>query len=343
MASAKKTASGKWATRIFVGYKYVDGIRKREYRQFTADTRKEVLMLAAECQANHKEDRKKMSLHDAIKSYIDLKEAALSPTTIRNYHSILKNRFCGEFGNTDINDITSSDLQMFISDLSSSVGPKTVKNIVTLATGAIKLFREDFVPNITYPARPKYLTHIPSEEDMKKLLETIRGTKLEAPVLLAAFIPARASEVCALTADDLEGNVLHIRKALVLNRHGDWITKSTPKTDSSNRDVILPGFVIDRLPKEGKLCQYLPPTLPKVLGQACDEAGIQRFRFHDLRHFGASIMKGTMGFSDAVVMQRGGWETDHVLRSTYMHAIDKDVVQAAADLEERFSYLINKK
>ena len=50
---------------------------------------------------------------------------------------------------------------------------------------------------------------------------------------------------------------------------------------------------------------------------------IQHFRFHDLRHYSASIQH-TLGIPDAYIMQRGGWEDDIVLKSVYRHAMDQE-------------------
>ena len=47
---------------------------------------------------------------------------------------------------------------------------------------------------------------------------------------------------------------------------------------------------------------------------------IQHFRFHDLRHYSASIQHA-LGIPDAYIMQRGGWEDDTVLKSVYRHAM----------------------
>ena len=50
---------------------------------------------------------------------------------------------------------------------------------------------------------------------------------------------------------------------------------------------------------------------------------IRHFRFHDLRHYSASIQHA-LGIPDAYIMQRGGWEDDTVLKSIYRHAMDQE-------------------
>lgn len=49
----------------------------------------------------------------------------------------------------------------------------------------------------------------------------------------------RRSEICALTLDDIEGDALHIRKAIVLNENNEWVIKTT-KTTEGTRDIVIP-------------------------------------------------------------------------------------------------------
>ena len=51
-------------------------------------------------------------------------------------------------------------------------------------------------------------------------------------------------------------------------------------------------------------------TVPK-------HAGLPHFRFHDLRHYNASIQHA-LGIPDAYLMQSGGRENDSVLKSVFL-------------------------
>jgi len=59
---------------------------------------------------------------------------------------------------------------------------------------------------------------------------------------------------------------------------------------------------------------------------------IPHFRFHDLRHYSASIMHA-IGIPDQYIMQRGGWSSDGVLKSIYRNTMD--------DYAKKFSSQIN--
>ena len=55
------------------------------------------------------------------------------------------------------------------------------------------------------------------------------------------------------------------------------------------------------------------------------EAGVPRFRFHDLRHFFVTELSQA-GFSEEDIMYLGGYSTPHIMKKVYRHArIDKDL------------------
>lgn len=60
---------------------------------------------------------------------------------------------------------------------------------------------------------------------------------------------------------------------------------------------------------------------------------MQRFRFHDLRHYSASIMHA-IGVPDVYIMERGGWSSDHTLKRIYCGAMD--------DFSQKFTNLTNE-
>ena len=92
------------------------------------------------------------------------------------------------------------------------------------------------------------------------------------------------------------------------------ITKA-PKTFSSNREVEYSHFVFEKFSgTHGKLVSMHPEDISKNFGKILKEAGLPPFRFHDLRHYSASIMHA-IGIPDQYIMARGGWKTDTVLKA----------------------------
>ena len=50
--------------------------------------------------------------------------------------------------------------------------------------------------------------------------------------------------------------------------------------------------------------------------------------FHDLRHVNASVM-AVLRIPDKYAQERGGWKTDHIMKSTYMQTFSSE--RAAID------------
>ena len=255
---------------------------------------------------------------EAANNYIELKSNVLSPSTIRGYKVILNN-LDSDLLNKPLDKITSPFIQGIVNKLSVNHKPKTVKNINGFIVSVLK-FYEIEIKSPTLPKRPKEDIYIPSEEDIKRILNDVKGTKYEIPFILGT-LGLRRSEICALTKDDLNGNVLTINKALVENEKKEWIVKST-KTTESTRVIVIPEYLADLIREKG-IYDSSPHSLYSKLKCVQDRLGIERFSFHKLRHFFASYMHN-LGYTDKQIQAFGGWKTDAIMKTVYQHAMDMD-------------------
>ena len=168
----------------------------------------------------------------------------------------------------------------------------------------------------------------PSDADIRHLLDACAGTDFEVAVMLGAFAGLRRSEVAALTSEDLDGDILHVRAAMVKGSDHAYHQKGT-KTRSSDRYIRIPDFVADRLKGiDGKLYPYPAEGITKRFETLRKRAGVD-CRFHDLRAYHASKMH-SIGIPDQYVMGRLGWSTDYTLKRIYRREID-DVTKAMND------------
>ena len=153
------------------------------------------------------------------------------------------------------------------------------------------------------------------------MFEALRGTKLELPVLVAAFYGFRRGEVLGLKWDAIDferGTISVIRTVTTITVDGKQteIEQQSAKTKSSLRTLPLigsfreyflqvkeaqelnkqvcgncynheyDGFVfVDEL-GERMRANYLTSAFPKFL----EDHGLRRMRFHDLRHSCASLL-----------------------------------------------------
>lgn len=181
--------------------------------------------------------------------------------------------------------------------------------------------------------------NVPGESKVTELFEQIKGTRLEIPVLLAAIVPARRSEICGLSLDDLTGDILRIHRAVVYDKNQNLILKEYPKTDKSNREVLLPSYVADLIRAKGVICDYTPGALSRAFTYLLQKNGMDHCRLHDLRHAFVSIAHAQK-MPDAYIQERGGWSTDYVMKHVYRHTFDDVRIREQSKVNDTFTALI---
>lgn len=320
---------------------YTDSTGRRRGKTFTAPTKREAVVKANDwINSNLENGKPVILLSEALQKYIDSKRGVLSPSTLRSYEGMQKNHF-DDIGKVSIRRLSSSAVQSWISRLSSSgLSPKTVRNCFGLLSAAVSMQDDTIRFRVQLPQAKQFENYCPSESDISVLLSQIQrdgDMELLRAVLLAAFGPCRRSEVCALTAEDIRGNIVTINKAMVKDPDGVWVVK-VPKTKDSYRKIVYPDFVIKELSGiSDRIIPHTPDYIGDKFRKTLERAGLPHFRFHDLRHFGASIMM-YMGISQKTIESRGGWSTNSpVLRRIYQNKIDEEMQRETEQINQHFT------
>lgn len=333
MAKAKKLSSGSWRVQVFSHYEIVDGVKRPRYRSFTAPTKAEAELQASSFATDKKRySRANLTVSEAVTKYIQAKESVLSPATIRTYEQIAKTHLT-TIGPVMIDMVTNADLQNWISKLSVKLSAKTVKNVYTLVTSAISLYTEKSF-RVTLPARQPKQYNIPTDADVALLIKESRPDLKVAIVLASCGL--RRGEICALKYADIlrDFSAIYIHSDMVLDKNKKWIHKDMPKTSDSVRSVELPPEVIQML-GDGDPDDYVIRSTPAAISDAFARLRTRlgmSCRFHDLRHYSASIMHA-IGIPDQYIMQRHGWSSDTVLKSVYRNTL--------SDKSNQFTHLTN--
>lgn len=335
MAKAKMLPSGSWRVNLYIG-KGADG--KRAYKSFTAPTKKEAEYLAAvyNVSAKTQSPSSEITLADAYTRYIDSKCNVLSPSTVREYRRAAAADFPSLMP-VKVKTLTQERIQAAVNAMAEGRSPKTVRNAHGLLSAVLKIYAPHLTLETTLPQRKKAEIDIPTEAEINALLDASKGRPLHTAILLGAVGTLRRSEVCALLKSDVTDTGVMVNKAMVMDADKQWVVKGT-KTTAGTRFVELPPYVLDELRqvKGDRIYKYQPVTLTNSFVLLCKEILEKKYRFHDLRHYSASVLHA-MGVPDLYIMQRGGWENRETLDRIYQHVLTDEQRKYNAQIMDRFT------
>ncbi len=339
MAKATKLPSGNWRAVAFVG---TDENGKKIRKSFTAPTKKEAELMAAQylTKKHHDDLPQNKTVEEVINDYIKSKENVLSPSTIFNYNSILRN-LPQTFTALPVIAVDQKAIQLAINTYTIGRSPKSTRNASALITSSFKQAALDVNLNVSLPQKVKNEIRIPTEEEVRAILDHVRDTAYEIPIILAAYMGLRRSEICGLKWDDVDfgNNLLHVHSAVVFGEDG--LKEKTTKSVSGDRVLSMPAPVVDalnRAPKKTEfVCTLNPHTITNRFKEKAVAVGVEPFNFHALRHFYASVML-SLNIPNKYAQRRMGHSTDHMLKNVYQHLMQSKIDETDRAIDEYFSH-----
>lgn len=184
-----------------------------------------------------------------------------------------------------------------------------------------------------------------SRDDFQKFSEWL----MDDPASYYAFqilfwCGLREGEMLALTVDDFDfvKGTVTVSKTLTRINGKDLVTP--PKTDQSNRTVVLPKLLAQELLEHIEMfglgepgTRVFPVTknhLQACMRKGSEAVGINRIRIHDLRHSHVSMLID-LGYSPVAVAARLGHESVHMTYQ-YAHLLPSAQEEMAKQLEEYY-------
>ena len=270
-----------------------------------------------------------MLFADYLREWLEIAKGRLAVATYSSYAAMIKKPVGPYFRqrNLTLRELEARHLQMFYSEMLRKVKPNTVIHYHAIIHSALKyavktdMLVQNVADKVDRPKKNSFQPVFLSAEEMQKMFEALRGTKLELPVLVAAFYGFRRGEVLGLKWDAIDferGTISVIRTVTTISVDGKQteIEQQSAKAKSSLRTLPLigsfreyflqvkeaqelnkqvcgncynyeyDGFVfVDEL-GERMRANYLTSAFPKFL----ENHGLRRMRFHDLRHSCASLL-----------------------------------------------------
>ena len=225
-------------------------------------------------------------------------------------------------------ELAQDDIQKAVSIDSKRYAAKSIHCAHGLLSAALGVYLSDFHLKTNLPQKVISDMVVPENADVQRMLDRVRGTRMEGAILLGACCGLRRSEICGLKYSDIdvEKSQIKVRRTIVKDEHGKWIVRDNTKTPKSKREFEVAPFIIQRLlelPCEGEfVINRMPDTISKEFIDLRNELGLT-CRFHDLRHYNASIMLA-LNIPDKYAMERGGWSTTDTLKAVYQHTFSDE-------------------
>lgn len=339
MAKITRLSNGMLTTRAFIGY---DANGNPVQKRISAPTKRELNKRIKEEQTNYVPREEKLTLEKAYRLYISSRENILSPATIRLYKHYIKDSFVSLM-RKDINEIKKEDVQREINEMSLYCSPKTLRNKLGLLNSVYKAYTNHDAFRVNLPMKQKPSLYIPTEDVVKELLEEVKDTPFEIPIMFACYCGMRRGEIFALTYDDIDfqHNIVKVTKAIGITDALTYEVK-TPKSYAGYRDIDIPLPMMETIRKhidegypliEISIVQF-SNSFDTIRNRLCNRLCIPKFRFHDLRHYYASILV-TLGIPDIYAMKLIGHSTTNFLRQNYQHTMSKQYEQYRKLIQEK--------
>ena len=270
-----------------------------------------------------------MLFADYLLEWLEIAKGRLAVATYSSYAAMIKKPVGPYFRqrNLTLRELEARHLQMFYSEMLRKVKPNTVIHYHAIIHSALKyavktdMLIQNVADKVDRPRKNSFQPVFLSADEMQKMFEALRGTKLELPVLVVAFYGLRRGEVCGLKWDaiDFERGTITIRHtvtSLQVDGKTKMYAQDSAKTKSSMRTLPLVGSFAEYF-KEVKAAQEVnkkvcgncynyeydgyvfvdelgdlmrPEYLTSYFPQYIQKHGCKRMRFHDLRHSCASLL-----------------------------------------------------
>ena len=292
---------------------------------------------------------------ERYKQYIFDENKKLSPATLKVRESFLKNNIEPFFKDIKLRDLTPSILQRYTNDLyknytkgSAQHRLAAVKAVLAEAyrlreinenpCNFIKAPKSDVISKTRIPQDPY------SKEEVKLLIEGLKGHRIEIPILLMLTVGLRYSEMAGLRWQDIDFNKNTITVNQVMFYENGKILFKAPKTEGSVRTISVPVELMSKLKKwkikhneyklEGileyddivclssKLTPLIEYTLLYAFKKLIQSIGLRKIRLHDLRHTHATMLV-LAGVDFKTISNRLGHTDIKITLNRYSHVLEE--------------------
>ncbi len=273
---------------------------KKEARQAEARMREELLKPSDMIQ----EKSTDMVFGDLVNLRLDHAKAYNSESHY-NAYVYLARRWVKRWGSLRCSDLSLPMIQKHLLErraISAYTANKDLRYLrATFNYGIKKHFIEnDPTEGLDFFPVEKKEKYVPSNDDLNKVIECAEGEEKDYLIVLRETM-ARVGEINRLTWNDIDlksstvtlytrkksGGHLTPRRLPMTKCLHETLTRMYSERDSSKPWVFWHKYWSN---KAGKMMEGPYGDRKKLMKRLCEKAGVRYFRFHPIRHLGASVM-----------------------------------------------------
>jgi len=336
---------GRWVAQIELG----DGKRKQYYLK----TRKEAVEKLRKAQRELEEGTLATGPQQTVKQYLEywleeVHKPSLKVSTYVKYRKLVYGYIIPALGHLKLDKLTPQHVKsLYNQKEKDGLSSKTIHNIHGVLHKALdnavlwRLVSRNVCDVVSPPRLVKPEKQSLTMQQAHRLLESVRGHRLEMLLTLALTTGLRRGEMLALrwTDVDLEHQTVTIQRTVdYIPRHG--YVENEQKTAAGRRVVLLPSFVVDML-KQHRVEQlearlkvgsawedrglvftdlnggyFNPRYLEKLMKKVIAEAGLPHITLHGLRHSAATLLL-SMGVPLKVIQEILGHSSYSITADIY--------------------------
>lgn len=325
--SIRKRSDGRWEGRYTVGYDPETG--KQKFKNVLGKTQTEVKeKLKAAIEESKDLDISRadqFTLAEWLRYWLDnYGKVYLRPSSLTNYTGFLDNQIANDkIANIKLNKLTTNDLQQFYNRMSESgrvqrkesqnkpkgLSAKSVRNIHCFISHAMnraideKLISENPASRCILPKKEQKEIEILPLTDLQKFFEEAKNSGVFELYYTELATGLRRGELLGLKWTDIDFNVNSIYIQRQITRTDGEVKESPLKTKNAYRQIIVPPEVSqilkEKKDRENGFSEYVfssptggpisPDSVLKMLHRVLKRAGLEKVRFHALRHTFATM------------------------------------------------------
>jgi integrase len=360
----RRASDGLWVGRVDLGHAEGKRVRKTVYGKTERECRAKLdtVKRAAELGVNVTAERRTVATW--LAEWLEIKRAdGTRPATLRSYRWLVDSHVTPAVGRVQLDKLTPLDVRRLIAAAQSAgLSPASVRHVHGLLRNALaEAERLDLVPRnvakaVKAPPAPHRRFRPLRPEEARRLVEVLRGDRLEAVFACGLMLGLRRGEILGLRwADvDLDGATLDVRQTL--QRVDGSLAFVPAKTARSHRRLPIPPRLVAILRRHrarqaaeraglGEAWTETglvftstvgTPLEPRNVNRRFDQiraaAGLPWLRLHDLRHAFASMLF-TEGVPARTVMELLGHSTIQLTMNTYTHVMPETQRDAVIRLD----------